>query len=419
MTVSQNDNQRNDQDGLVLGLVVVAAGRGQRSGLDTGPKQYHNLAGRPLIARTLDAFAQSVVAKHSVVVIHNDDDDLLETAFGFKCDALPFLVTTGGETRQASVLAGLKALASAAPNVTHVMIHDAARPFVSATLLERIEDQIARTPDHGILPALPIAETIKRGDGDRVVDTLSREGLFTAQTPQTFPLGQIIEVHERALEAADQAFTDDASLFEWAQMPVQIVDGDAHNIKLTYPADFERAERMIAMTEHAAMTTLPDVRTGNGYDVHRFGPGDHVMLCGVAIPHDQTLSGHSDADVGLHALTDALLATCGAGDIGDHFPPSDPQWKGAASSIFLKHAANIVRQNGGTIMNADVSIVAESPKIAPHREAMCEKLAELLGIDRRRCSVKATTNETMGFVGRREGIAAIATATVVYQESTS
>ncbi|RYE63552.1 MAG: 2-C-methyl-D-erythritol 2,4-cyclodiphosphate synthase, partial [Rhizobiaceae bacterium] len=208
-------------------------------------------------------------------------------------------------------------------------------------------------------------------------------------------------------------FTDDASIAEWAGLAVTIVEGSVDNIKLTLKRDIDMADEKLTQDNPAAHY-LPDVRTGNGYDVHQLVPGDGVTLCGIFIPHDQKLSGHSDADVALHALTDALLATCGAGDIGDHFPPSDMQWKGAASRIFLEHAAKIVREHGGTIMNADVSLIAEAPKIGPHRQEMREKLAEILGISLDRCSVKATTNEKIGFVGRGEGIAAIATATVVF-----
>lgn len=398
-----------DQSAPILGLVVVAAGRGERAGAG-GPKQYRPLAGRALIARTLQALQTHVPASRTCIVIHRDDGSLLAEALGPEMmDAV--LVTNGGATRQASVFSGLEALARAAPEITHVMIHDAARPFVAHGLLDAISDALHNRPDQGVLPVLPIAETIKRvSDGGMVTTTVDRSGLHTAQTPQTFPMQAIRDVHSRAAAQARDDFTDDAALFEWAGLPVTAIAGDKANVKLTYARDFEIAEEVLMQS-----SPLPDIRMGNGYDVHRFGPGDHVMLCGVAIPHDRALSGHSDADVGLHALTDALLATCGAGDIGDHFPPTDPQWKGQASSLFAEHAASIVRAAGGTIMNADVSIVAEAPKIAPHRLAMRQRLAELLGIDLHRCSVKATTNERMGFVGRAEGIAAIATVSVGFR----
>ncbi|KGF67479.1 2-C-methyl-D-erythritol 4-phosphate cytidylyltransferase, partial [Hoeflea sp. BAL378] len=259
------------------------------------------------------------------------------------------------------------------------------------------------------LPAVAVADTLKRGDasGD-VSGTVPRAGLFGAQTPQGFDFQAIATAHARAAADAAAEFTDDCAIAEWAGMSVRLTQGHPSNVKLTTAEDIAMAN------EKLSPAALPDVRTGNGYDVHRLVPGDHVTLCGVEIPHDQRLDGHSDADVGLHALTDALLATCGAGDIGDHFPPSDPQWRGAASEIFLAHAARIVCDAGGVIMNADVTLIAEAPKIGPHRQEMRAALARILGISIDRCSVKATTNETIGFAGRREGIASIATASVVF-----
>jgi 2-C-methyl-D-erythritol 4-phosphate cytidylyltransferase/2-C-methyl-D-erythritol 2,4-cyclodiphosphate synthase len=289
------------------------------------------------------------------------------------------------------------------------MIQDAVRPFVDPALLDRIAVQL----DAGkaaVLPAIPVSDTIKRGDAAGLVTaTVSRKDLFAAQTPQSFHYETILAAHERAATEQAVDFTDDASIAEWAGIPVHLVEGSIDNVKLTVKRDIAMAD------EKLKGSALPDVRTGNGYDVHQLEPGDGVTLCGIFIPHDQKLKGHSDADVALHALTDALLATCGAGDIGDHFPPSDMQWKGAPSRIFLEHAAKIVREAGGTITNADISLIAEAPKVGPHRQAMREKLAEILGISLDRCSVKATTNEKIGFIGRREGIAAIATATVVFQ----
>jgi 2-C-methyl-D-erythritol 4-phosphate cytidylyltransferase/2-C-methyl-D-erythritol 2,4-cyclodiphosphate synthase len=238
--------------------------------------------------------------------------------------------------------------------------------------------------------------------------TVPRDGLFAAQTPQGFGSDAILAAHERAHAAGRENFTDDAAIAEWAGIAVRLVEGSPDNVKLTWAREIEMANARLSAG------LLPDVRTGNGYDVHCFGPGDHVTLCGVAIPHAKTLSGHSDADVGLHALTDALLATCGAGDIGTHFPPSDMKWKGAASRIFVEEAVRIVRARGGRIANADITLIAESPKIGPHRAAMVAELASMLGISPERVSVKATTNERLGFIGREEGIAAIATASVVY-----
>lgn len=398
------------ENALSCGVVIVAAGRGERAGSHAdGPKQYRRIGGRPVISHTLDLFVNWPHAKCIVVVIHPDDEALLEAA---RAAALPagdrLIVVHGGPTRQQSVLAGLEALA--ADEISHVLIQDAVRPFVEPAILERTLTAF----HHGaraVLPAVAVADTLKRADANgNVAETVSRSGLFAAQTPQSFHFQTILEAHRRAAASARTDFTDDAAIAEWAGVRVHLVEGGAGNVKLTLQKD-------LAMADQRLSHGLPDVRTGNGYDVHQLVEGDGVTLCGLFIPHDQKLSGHSDADVALHALTDALLATCGAGDIGDHFPPSDPQWKGAASRIFLEYAAAIVRERGGTIMNADVSLIAEAPKVGPHREAMRRNLAEFLGIALDRCSVKATTNEKIGFIGRREGIAAIATATVVYKGS--
>ena len=396
------------EDQFSFGIVVVAAGRGERAGApQDGPKQYRPIGGRPVISHTLDVFASWPRTGAIVVVIHPDDQALFDQALTFVSGDGPVVSTVhGGPTRQASVLAGLEALEKSA--VTHVMIHDAVRPFIDHGLLDRCAAAIEHGSD-SVLPALAVADTLKRGSAEgTVAETVPRAGLFSAQTPQCFRLAPVIDAHRRAAASGRSDFTDDASIAEWAGLPVRLIEGAADNVKLTIRQDIAMAD------EKLSSPPLPDVRTGNGYDVHQLVKGDGVTLCGIFIPHDQTLLGHSDADVALHALTDALLATCGAGDIGDHFPPSDPQWKGAASRIFLEQAARIVRENGGTIMNADVSLIAEAPKIGPHRLAMRENLADILAISLDRCSVKATTNETIGFVGRREGIAAIATATVVY-----
>ena len=393
---------------LSCGVVIVAAGRGERAGSHAeGPKQYRRIGGRPVISHTLDLFVNWQPARHIVVVIHPDDEALFEAA---RAAARPagdrLTVVHGGATRQQSVLAGLEVLGG--KDISHVLVQDAVRPFVEPAIIERTLAAF-RLGARAVLPAVAVADTLKRADAEgNVAETVSRSGLFAAQTPQSFHFASILDAHRRAAASGRSDFTDDASIAEWAGMPVHLVEGSAGNIKLTLRED-------IAMADKRLSNDLPDVRTGNGYDVHRLVDGDGVTLCGVFIPHDQALSGHSDADVALHALTDALLATCGAGDIGDHFPPSDPQWKGAASRIFLEHAAGIVREKGGTIMNADVSLIAEAPKIGPHREDMRRNLSDMLAISIDRCSVKATTNETVGFVGRREGIAAIATATVVYR----
>jgi len=288
-----------------------------------------------------------------------------------------------------------------------VLIHDGVRPFVDAGLIDRVIAGL--DGDCGSLPALAVSDTLKEAGNDGLVTkTVPRAGLFAAQTPQGFAFGPILAAHERAHQAGRENFTDDAAIAEWAGIPVRIVEGSPDNVKLTWAREIEMANARLS----AGM--LPDVRTGNGYDVHSFAEGDHVTLCGVAIPHSKRLSGHSDADVALHALTDALLATCGAGDIGTHFPPSDMRWNGAASRIFVAEAVRIVRDKGGRIANADITLIAEAPKIGPHRAAMTEALCAMLGVSTDRVSVKATTNERLGFVGREEGIAAIATASVVY-----
>ncbi len=393
---------------MSIGIVIVAAGRGERAGSpEEGPKQYRPIGGRSVIAHTLEKFVTWPQAAKIVIVIHRDDETLLQTALQQVADSPAVEIAFGGASRQQSVLAGLRQLQNA--GVTHVMIHDAVRPFFDHDLLDRVAAALAAGA-LAVLPAMQVTDTLKRADADGLVtETVPRSGLYAAQTPQSFRFADILAAHEKAAAEDKTDFTDDAAIAEWTGLPVTLVAGSADNVKLTIKRDIAMAD------EKLSAGLLPDVRTGNGYDVHQLEPGDGVTLCGVFIPHDQKLKGHSDADVALHALTDALLATCGAGDIGDHFPPSDPQWKGAPSRIFIEHAAKIVRDHGGTIMNADVSLIAEAPKVGPHREAMRAKLSEFLGISLERCSVKATTNEKIGFVGRREGIAAIATATVVYR----
>lgn len=384
-----------------IAAIVVAAGRGERAGGAGGPKQYRSIGGRAIIAHTLEALLREPRIERIVVAIHGDDTALFSDAL----DRVPSAVTTvvGGATRQDSVRRALEALAGTRTDA--VLIHDAVRPFIAASLLDRVIG--ALTPDTGACPGLPLVETIKRAEGEMIEATVDRSSLFSAQTPQAFPYPAILDAHARAAAQPDLAFTDDASIAEWTGMPVRLVEGEADNVKITYPRDIEMANAKLS-------ANLPDVRTGNGYDVHTLEPGDAVVLCGVRIPHDRRLSGHSDADVALHALTDALLATCGAGDIGVHFPPSDMRWKGAASSIFVEHAVQLVTGRGGRIANVDITLICEAPRVGPHRAAMTEALQSMLGIAPDRISIKATTNEGLGFVGRQEGIAAIATASVVF-----
>lgn len=392
-----------------IGVVVVAAGRGERAGATReGPKQYRNVGGQPVLRRTLEVFSTHASIAEIVVAIHPDDTDLYAAATPGLDGRIRAIA--GGSTRQASTRLGLLALKDS--NVDHVLIHDGVRPFVDPALIDRVIAGIG--PRQGSLPALAVSDTIKKGDGAGLVSgTVDRTGLFAAQTPQGFPFDPILRAHEKAYDEGRDDFTDDAAIAEWAGIPVKLVEGSPDNVKLTWARDIVMADARLNGTS----ASFPDIRTGNGYDVHRFAPGDHVTLCGIAIPHDRRLDGHSDADVGLHALTDALLATCGAGDIGTHFPPSDPQWKGAASRIFVEEAVRLVRQKGGRIANADVTLICEAPKIGPHREAMVVEMAAMLAISADRISVKATTNEGLGFLGRREGIAAIATATVAYPGS--
>ncbi|MEP0696233.1 MAG: bifunctional 2-C-methyl-D-erythritol 4-phosphate cytidylyltransferase/2-C-methyl-D-erythritol 2,4-cyclodiphosphate synthase [Nitratireductor sp.] len=389
-----------------VAVVIVAAGRGERAGQSAeGPKQYRRIGGRAVLDRTIAAFRDHPAVGRIVVAIHPDDQMLFRDAVADPGRQVS--VVHGGASRQASTRLALESLADAAP--AHVLIHDGVRPFVDAALIDRVVGGLAVCA--AVLPALAVADTLKKADGAGcVVATVPRDGLFAAQTPQGFSFAPILAAHRRADAAGLADFTDDAAIAEWARIPVRIVAGAPDNVKLTFAREIAMADERLG----TARTGFPDVRTGNGYDVHSFGPGDHVTLCGVAIPHDRALSGHSDADVGLHALTDALLATCSAGDIGTHFPPSDMQWKGAASHIFLEHAARLVRDKGGRIANVDVTLICEAPKIGPHRQAMVAAMATMLGLDAGRVSVKATTNERIGFVGRREGIAAIATASVIY-----
>jgi 2-C-methyl-D-erythritol 4-phosphate cytidylyltransferase/2-C-methyl-D-erythritol 2,4-cyclodiphosphate synthase len=399
-----NDGGRRMTGNRDIAVVIVAAGRGERAGNpQDGPKQYRAIGGRPVLARTIDRFAAHPAIGRIVVAIHRDDRDLYEAAVGDLGGRVAAVI--GGASRQVSTLMALRALAGAAPDI--VLIHDAVRPFADATLIDRVIAQAASGT--GALPALPVTDTLKRR-ADAGLLTIDREGLHAAQTPQGFPFAAILEAHESAHRSGRSDFTDDASIAEWAGLAVVLVEGAQENVKLTFARDLEMADERLTPRQAA----FPDVRTGNGYDVHAFGQGDAVMLCGVRIPHGRTLSGHSDADVGLHALTDALLATCGAGDIGTHFPPSEPQWRGAASRLFVEHAASLVRMHGGRIANVDVTLICEAPRIGPHREAMTAELSAMLGIAAGRISVKATTNERLGFVGREEGIAAIATASVVY-----
>ncbi len=384
--------------------IIVAAGRGTRaSGAGAGPKQYFLLAGRPVLARSLAAFLEHEAVDLVQPVIHADDGALYAEAIAGLSSPKLLPPVHGGENRQQSVCAGLRALAPRGPR--NVLIHDAARPFVAPAIIGRVIDALSR--HRACLAAVPVADTLKAEADGLVARTVERKGLWRAQTPQGFDFATILAAHGAAEEGGRADFTDDAAIAEWQGVPVALVQGSERNIKLTTAEDFELAESLLR-----AGVPLLETRTGSGFDVHGFEPGDHVTLCGVQVPHDARLKGHSDADVALHALTDALLGAIGAGDIGQHFPPSDERWRSADSAVFLRHAASLVTERGGRIVNADVTIICERPKIGPHRETMRARIAEILGLAVERVSVKATTTEGLGFTGRREGIAAMAMASV-------
>jgi len=370
-----------------IAALIVAAGRGERAGGGV-PKQYRDVGGRPMVRRSIEAFAHLPLVQ---AVIGTDDHERYLAA----TEGLSLLPpVAGANTRQHSVQHGLTTLSAHKPDL--VLIHDAARPLVSRALIDRV---IAGLEDaDAAIPLLPVADTLKREDGG-VWSTVSRDGLMRAQTPQGFRFAPIWKAHR---DYADRALTDDMALAELAGLKIAAVPGEDRNMKVTTPEDFTTAERMLG----------GEFRTGMGFDAHRFTAGDHVWLCGVKITHDRGLEGHSDADAGLHALTDAILGAIGAGDIGQHFPPSDPKWKGASSDRFLAHAAELAHAAGASIAHCDITLICERPKIGPHREAMRERIASILGIEPIRVSVKATTTEGMGFTGRGEGLATQAVATL-------
>lgn len=387
--------------------VIVAAGRGQRAG-EGLPKQYRAVASRPVLARALEPFLAHPRIEAILCAIHPDDRPLYDEAVGaLGAHAALLDPVEGGATRQVSVLRALEAFgARATPKGTLCLVHDAARMYVSAELIDRAIDAGSR---HGAaVPALPVTDTVKRVDSDGLIaETLDRSALRTVQTPQAFAFGLLLDAHRKASAEGHRDFTDDARLAEWASLPVHVFPGDPANMKVTTPADFEEAERRLAPSSAGLVT-----RVATGFDVHVFGPGDHVWLGGIEVPHDRGVVAHSDGDVVLHALTDALLGTLGEGDIGTHFPPSDPQWRGASSDRFLAFAAEAVRKAGGIIDHLDATILCERPKVGPHRDAMRARIAEIVGLGLTSVSIKATTTEQLGFTGRGEGIAAQAAATV-------
>jgi len=370
-------------------ILIVAAGKGERAGTSL-PKQYESLAGQPILRRSVRAFAG-----YSVQVVIGPGQEALAAA-ALAGLALPPPVT-GGATRQESVRLGLEAMTAQAPDF--VLIHDAARPLVSPQVIGAVVAALEGGAD-GVLPMLAASDTLRRRGADGSWTPVARDNLYRAQTPQGFVYDRILKAHR---DHAAQEATDDAALAELAGMTVTMVEGEEKNLKVTRKEDFALAEALLGGS---------DVRTASGYDVHKFIEGDHIWLCGLKVPHSHGLEGHSDADVGLHAITDAVLGCIGEGDIGMHFPPSDARWKGAPSWKFLDHAAALVRDRGGVISHVDVTLICERPKIGPYRDAMKAKIAEILAIEPLRVSVKATTTEGLGFTGRREGIAAQAIATV-------
>lgn len=377
--------------------LIMAAGKGLRAGGEIA-KQYQEIAGAMVLRHTLLRFIRHAAIDRVIAVINPEDRDLYQqAAAGLPLDA----PVHGGDSRQASVLLGLEALTGFAPDL--VLIHDAARPFVGQSTIDRVIQALTEAP--GAIAAIPVTDTLKLAQGQNILQGIARENLWRAQTPQGFHFQPILEAHRGAVGLN---LTDDAQVAEQAGLQVRLTLGAADNFKITHPEDFARAERMFAAVPRRT-------RMGLGYDVHRFKPGQAVILCGVEIAHNRALDGHSDADVGLHALTDAILGAIAQGDIGQHFPPSDPQWKGAASDIFLAHAGKLVRDAGGEITNLDITLICEAPRIGPYRLLMQQTIEQILQLPQGTVSVKATTTEGLGFTGRNEGIAAQAVAAVSIQ----
>ncbi|HEX3664757.1 MAG TPA: bifunctional 2-C-methyl-D-erythritol 4-phosphate cytidylyltransferase/2-C-methyl-D-erythritol 2,4-cyclodiphosphate synthase [Rhizomicrobium sp.] len=376
-----------------IAALIVAAGQGQRAG-GLVPKQFQNLLGVPVLRRSAMAFALPEIHLLQIVTSADKRADMEAVLDGVVC--LPLI--NGGATRQESVRNGLEALAVHEPDF--VLVHDAARPLVSAPLIRRVTDALEQGAVAAI-PLVPVADTLKHDDSGTWT-TVSRDALYRAQTPQGFRFQDLLAAHR---EFAEASVTDDMALAELAGLPITRVSGEETNMKITTEADFSHAARLLRGTMH-------EFRTGQGFDAHGFTDGDHVWLCGVKVPHSAALEGHSDADAGLHALTDAILGALGAGDIGNHFPPTDEKWRGAPSSVFLAHAAKLVAEASGAIVHCDVTLICERPKIAPYRDAMRARIAEILGIEISRVSMKATTTEGLGFTGRHEGLAAQAVATL-------
>ena len=378
-----------------VAALILAAGQGSRAGTDI-PKQFRQIGGKAVLAHSVEAFARHPAVGEVFLVIGAGQQETVRTMIG---DHQVTALIEGADSRRGSVRAGLEAIA-ATGGADRVLIHDAARPFISSSMIDQLLAALEQAP--GAFPALPVADTLVKSTGNIAGDIVDRSGLYRVQTPQAFHFESIIRAH-RAWDSSREA-TDDAQMLREAGHDILMVPGDERLEKLTYPQDFARAEAQLA----SCRTT----RVGMGYDVHRLAADEELWLCGVQVPHDRGLAGHSDADVAIHAIVDAVLGALSEGDIGNHFPPSDPQWRGAASSRFLEYAANRVTERGGRMEHIDVTIICEAPKIGPHRDAMRHRISEILAISLERVSVKATTTERLGFAGRREGIAAQAVATI-------
>ncbi len=386
MTDSSPNTKRFD-------AVIVAAGKGERAGTRL-PKQYVKIAGKPMLRHSVQCFAvHPQIGRIWIIVAEGQDEEAHMALTGID----DYQLVVGGDTRQQSVSNGISAI-MAAGGVEHVMIHDAARPFLTTSVIDRLIDALGDFP--AAIPVLPTVDTTIRIDGSLASETIDRNSIWRVQTPQAFHFDKLREAHER-VNAKNNA-SDDAQLIRACGYDVAVVEGDDQLRKFTTPQDFS----------DAADQSMKDIRTGSGFDVHRLAEGEELWLGGLKIPHDKGLAGHSDADVLLHALTDALLGAIAAGDIGDHFPPSDEKWRGVASEVFASHAISLIREKGGSVHNVDMTVMCEEPKIKPHRDAMRSNIAEILDIDVDRISLKATTTERLGFTGRGEGIAAQAIVTV-------
>ncbi len=396
---------------MSVAALIVAAGRGSRAG-EGLPKQYRLLDGKPVLTRTLEAFLRHPSVDRTISVIHPDDQDFYQASIhSLPADLQVRLLPCayGGKTRQDSVRNGLEALLGFKAQI--VLVHDAARPFVDLDLIDRAIE--AGSQKSTAVPGIPVTDTIKVIDAaGEVVSTPDRAGLRAIQTPQAFRFHLLLEAHRRAAGSGLHGFTDDGALAEWAGLRVHVFEGDPGNIKLTHAADFADSERRLRGLSMTYVTRL-----GTGFDVHAFGDGDHVWLGGIRVPHDRGVVAHSDGDVILHALTDAILGALADGDIGTHFPPSDPQWRGASSDRFLAHAVQLVRRRGGLVDHLDATLLCEKPRLGPYRDAMRQRIAEIAGLRLDQVSLKATTTEKLGFTGRSEGIAAQAAATIRLPEA--